>query len=246
MNRKVVLITGSSIGLGRDTAIKFASKGYDVIINYLTHEKEANELKKEIEKNYTIKAMAIKCDISSENDIKSMFNKTIDTFGKIDVLVNNAGIAIDNEFANKKKEDFMKTLETNLVGTFLVSKTFGDYMYENKNGIIINISSNNAIDTYNVCSLEYDASKAGIISLNHNLANQYAPYVRVNTICPGWINTEAVLNMNPLYLSSEKNKILLERFANTEEIANVIYFVASNKGSYINDSIIKVDGGIKC
>jgi len=246
MEKKVVLVTGSSIGLGKATVIKFAKEGFNVVINYLTHEKEAYELKEEIENKYKVDVLVVKCNVSNENEIKNMYKKIIDYYGKLDVLVNNAGIAMDNEFESKKKKDFMKTLEVNLVGTFLVSKIFGSYMYENKKGVIINISSNNAIDGYNVYSLEYDASKAGIISLNHNLANQFAPYVRINTICPGWINTDSINNMNPLYLSREKSRILLDRFASPEEISNIIYFVASEEASYINDSIIKVDGGMKC
>ena len=140
----------------------------------------------------------------------------------------------------------MKIIEVNLVGTFLMSKTFGRLMYNNKNGSIINISSNNGIDSYYSESLDYDASKAGVINLSHNLANVFSPYVRVNTICPGWIETPMNENMSEEFKNKEINKILLKRFASPEEISNLVYFLSSDEASYINDSVIKIDGGKVC
>ena len=246
MNRKCVLVTGSSIGLGSYIIRKFASNNYDVIITYNTHEKEALELQKEVTKKYNITSLTVKCDISKENDIENLKNEILNTFGKLDVLVNNAGIAIDTIFDDKTKKNFMTTLEVNLVGTFLVSKAFGDIMLKQEKGNIINISSTNGIDTYYEYSLDYDASKAGIINLSHNLANYYSPNIRVNTICPGWINTPMNQNLNEEYKKQEEDKILLKRFADPSEIANLIYFIASDEASYINDSVIRIDGGKKC
>ena len=246
MNRKCVLVTGSSIGLGSYIIRKFASNNYDVIITYNTHEKEALELQKEVTKKYNITALTVKCDISKENDIENLKNEILNTFGKLDVLVNNAGIAIDTIFDDKSKENFMTTLEVNLVGTFLVSKTFGDIMLKQEKGNIINISSTNGIDTYYEYSLDYDASKAGIINLSHNLANYYSPNIRVNTICPGWINTPMNQNMSEEFKKQEEDKILLKRFAEPSEIANLVYFIANDEASYINDSVIRIDGGKKC
>lgn len=246
MNRKCVLVTGSSIGLGSYIIRKFASNNYDVIITYNTHKKAALELQKEITKKYNIKALIVKCDISKENEIENLKNEILNTFGKLDVLVNNASIAIDTIFDDKFKKNFMNILEINLVGTFLVSKTFGDIMLKQKKGNIINISSTNGIDTYYEYSLDYDASKAGIINLSHNLANHYSPNIRVNTICPGWINTPMNQNMNEEFKKQEEDKILLKRFADPSEIANLVYFIASDEASYINDSVIRIDGGKKC
>lgn len=246
MNNKVVLVTGSSIGLGASIIEKYAKEGYNTVITYVTHEKEALELKGKIEKQYHIKSLVIKCDITNENEIKEMFNKIINEFGKIDVLVNNAGIAIDSTFEDKTKESFMKILEVNLVGMFLVSRVFGDFMFNNKKGNIINISSTNAIDTYYEYSLDYDASKAGVINLTHNLSNHYAPFVRVNTICPGWIDTPMNKEINDEERKNYCKNIKLNRFAEPFEIANIVYFVSSDEASYINDSIIRVDGGERC
>lgn len=246
MNKKCVLVTGSSIGLGSSIIKKFASNNYDVIITYNNHKNEALELQKEITNKYNIKSLVIKCDITNEKDIENLKNEILNTFNKLDVLVNNASIAIDTTFNDKTKDNFMKILETNLVGTFQVSKTFGDIMLKQEKGNIINISSTNALDTYYEYSLDYDASKAGIINLSHNLANHYSPNIRVNTICPGWINTPMNQNMDNEFKKQEEDKILLKRFAEPSEIANLVYFIASDEASYINDSVIRIDGGKKC
>ena len=241
MDKKTVLVTGSSIGLGASIIKEFAKNGYNVVINYVNHEKEANLLKKEVEK-YNIKALCIKCDITNEEEINNMYNQVISEFNKIDILVNNAGISMDNSFDNKSKKEFMRVLEVNLVGTFLVSRIFGNHMFENKNGQIINISSNNALDQYYEYSLDYDASKAGIVNLTHNLAKHYSPFVRVNCVCPGWINTSMNKNIDKEFKENEENKILLKRFAETTEIAHDIYNIATS--TYMNDSIIRIDGGV--
>ncbi len=240
-----VLVTGSSRGLGKSIILEYAKNGYDVIINYNNSEKEALELKDYVESNYKVKALVVKCDISKESEIDSIINKIYKEFGHLDILVNNASIALDQDFELKTKEDFMKTLEVNLVGTYLLSKKIGLKMKEAKNGNIINISSTNGLDTTYPESIDYDASKAGIISLNHNLANYFAPYVRVNTICPGWVNTDMNKDLDKEFIDEETSKILLNRFAEPEEIANLVYFLGSDKASYINDSIIRIDGGVR-
>jgi 3-oxoacyl-[acyl-carrier protein] reductase len=246
MDKKVVLVTGSSIGLGRTIIEKFASNNYNVIINYNKNKQEAEELKKFIENTYHTKAITIKCDITNESQIENMKQIIIKEFGMLDCLVNNAAIAIDTDFNLKTKDDFIKILDTNLVSLFLVSRTFGNLMLENKKGKIINISSSNAIDSYYEYSLDYDSSKAGVINLTHNLANHYSPYINVNCICPGWIDTPMNKDLDESFKQKEIDKILLGRFASPKEIASLVYFLSTEEASYINDSIIKIDGGKKC
>ena len=241
--KKTVLITGSSQGIGAATALKFAKEGYNVIINYNSSKDKALELAESIESQYNVKALPIKCDISNEDEIKNMVEQSYKTFGNIDVLVNNAGIAIDTDFRDKTKENFQKILDVNLIGPFLVSKYTGVKMMENKIGVIVNVSSTNGIDTFYPYSLDYDASKAGIISLTHNLALQFAPYVRVNSVAPGWVNTDMNKELDEDYIKEENKKIYLKRFAEPNEIANVIYFLATDEASYINSEVIRVDGG---
>ena len=245
MNKKCILVTGSSIGLGSSIIKKFASNNYNVILNYNNHEKEAYILKEEIENKYDVECLCIKCDLRNEDEINNMYKQIKEKYEYIDVLVNNAGIAIDSLFEDKNKENFMKILEVNLVAPFLLTKLIGKDMYENKKGNIINISSTNGIDSYYEYSLDYDASKAALINLTHNLANHYSPYVRVNCVCPGWINTPMCKELDKEFKEKEENKILLNRFAEPEEIANLVYFLASDEANYINDSIIKIDGGVK-
>lgn len=246
MDKKVVLVTGSSIGLGRAIIEKFARNNYNVIINYNNSKQEAEELKSYIENTYHTKAITIKCDITKESEIEEMKQIIIKEFGVLDCLVNNAGIAIDTDFNLKTKEDFIKTLDTNLVSLFLVSRTFGNLMLENKKGKIINIASTNGIDSYYEYSLDYDASKAGVINLTHNLANHYSPYINVNCVCPGWIDTPMNKDLDESFKQKEIDKILLRRFASPKEIASLVYFLSTEEASYINDSIIKIDGGRKC
>ena len=246
MNEKVVLITGGAKGIGAFIARKMAENHYNVVINYLTSENDANNLKNELENLYGIKVMLIQADVSIEEDVKNMVHSIMAEFGHIDCLVNNASIAPGNYFQDKTSLEFQSVLNTNLVGTFLTSKYVGEEMLKNKKGRIINISSTNGIDTNETYSMDYDASKAGVISLTHNFAKALAPYVLVNAVAPGWTSTDAVLEMNPTYLKEEEKKCLLERFATPEEIANVVYFLTSDDASYINSSVIRVDGGLKC
>ena len=240
---KTVLVTGASRGLGKSIALKFAENNYNVVINYNNSKDEAQELERYIKNNYKVEVLIIKADVSNEIEVKKMFNEIINKFNSIDIVVNNAGIAIDTIFEDKTIDNFHKILDTNLVGTFLVSKYASKYMLEKKEGNIINISSTNGIDTYYPYSMDYDASKAGVISLTKNLSKELSPYIRVNCVCPGWINTDMNKELDKDYIEEEINKINLKRFAEPMEIANVVYFLARDEASYVNGSILIVDGG---
>ncbi len=245
MNQKVALITGSSKGIGAAIARKFASLNYNLVLNYLTSEKEANLLKEELEKKYKIQILVLQADVSKETEVEQMIEKTIAHFSKIDCLINNAVLNKDNSYQEKKSEEFNQVINTNLIGPFLTMKYTSISMLKQKSGVIINISSTNAIDTNEIYSMDYDASKAGLISLTNNFADALAPFVRVIAIAPGWTKTESVLEMNLNYLKDEEQKILLKRMAQPEEIANVVAFLASAEASYINKTVIRVDGGLK-
>ena len=173
-----------------------------------------------------------------------MVQETINKFRRIDVLVNNAGIAIDKEFEDRTVEDWKRTLEVNTIGTFLVSKYASENMMKNKSGKIINISSTSGIDICFPTSIDYDASKAAIINITKNLAIQFAPYINVNAVAPGWVNTEMNKELPKDLIEEEIEKIYKKRFAEPEEIAKVICFLASEDANYINGTVIKVDGGM--
>ena len=138
----------------------------------------------------------------------------------------------------------MEVIETNLLGPFLVSKYVGPIMLEKESGVIVNIASNNGLDCNYKESMDYDASKAGLISLTHNLALMFAPYVRVNAVAHGWVETDMNQDLDATFRKQECDKILLHRFGNVDEIAKVVCFLSSNDASYINNTVIRVDGGI--
>ena len=240
---KVVLVTGSSRGIGRSIAVSFAKEGANVIINYKNSEMDAN-IAYEIVSSYGNKCMAIKADVSNEKDVKRMIDTIIKEYGRIDILVNNAGIAIDTTFEDKTVDNWQDTLNTNVLGPFLTSKYAGKIMVEQKYGKIINISSTNGINTIYPYSMDYDASKAALINLTKNLAIQFAPYVNVNSVAPGWVDTAMNSDLPKSYLKEEKEKILLKRFGEPEEISNVVLFLASDKARYITSEIITVSGGL--
>lgn len=241
---KVVLITGASRGLGASIAKEFSKLGANIIINYNNSKESAEQLKQELEQRYNNKILTIKADISNEEEVKNMVKQTQEFFGKVDILINNASIAIDTILENKTKENFMRILEVNLVGTFLVSKEVSSIM-TSINPSIINISSTNGIDTEYVESLDYDASKAGVISLTKNLAKAYGPKIRVIAVAPGWIETDMTKDLSDEFRRQEEDKIIMERFATPEEIAKVVVFLASDDASYITGTTVRLDGGIK-
>lgn len=243
MNRIVALVTGSNRGIGRSCIEEFAKSGVDVVINYCHHKEEAESLEKEIKEKYNVNVLTIKCDISKEEEVEEMVNTIVDKFGGIDILVNNASVCRDSLFLDKNVKEFRRVLDVNLIGTYLCTKYVGKVMLEAKKGKIINIASTNAIDTYYPESCDYDAAKAGVISLTHNTAREFAPFINVNCICPGWVKTPMNKDLSLEQINEEKKKILMGRFAEPEEISKVVLFLASSKSSYINDSIIRVDGG---
>ena len=243
MKKVVALVTGSNRGIGASCVEEFARSGVNVVINYCHHEDEAKALEKHIKETYSVEVLTIKCDVSKSEEVEAMVNTIVDTFGGIDILVNNAGVSRDSLLLDKNIKEFRRILDVNVIGTYLCSKYVGKIMLENKRGKIINISSTNAIDTFYPESCDYDASKAGVISLTHNFARELAPYINVNCLCPGWVKTPMNKDLSVEQIKKEKKKILLGRFAEAEEIAKVVVFLSSSKANYINDTIIRVDGG---
>lgn len=241
--KKVVLVTGSSRGIGKATIIEFAKKGYNVVINYNNSKEEAEKLENDVKEAYSANTLCIKADVSNEEEVKTMIDTIINKFGRLDVLVNNAGIDNPKPIEEKTLEEFRRVINTNLIGTFIVSKEASKYMLNQKSGKIINVASTNG---YNFCSplcMDYDASKAGIITLTHNFAMQLQPYVNVNAVAPGWVDTEMNRDLGENFYEEEKEKIYLKRIAKPEEIAKVIVFLASDDAAYINSEVIKIDGG---
>jgi 3-oxoacyl-[acyl-carrier protein] reductase len=242
--RKSVFITGARRGLGKETAYKFASNNYDVIINDRLDKDILENIKKDLEEKYSINCLVCFGDISIEKEVIRMLNEVKKFSNKLDVLVNNASIVYDLEIYERNTSIFDETIHNNITGTYLMCKYFGKFMQENSNITrIINISSTNA--TYNnfPTSIDYDASKAGIISLTHNFAKEFAPNVLVNAIAPGWINTEMNADLDKELVEEESQKIYLKRFAEPKEVASLIYYLGSEENTYIDSEVITIDGG---
>lgn len=236
-----IIITGGTKGIGKAIALTLAKEKHNLILTYVNDDTSALQLKKELEQHTNI--LILKSNVTKEEEVIKLLDIAVSKFNNIDVLINNAGISIDTTLEDKTVDNFKKILEVNLIGPFLTSKYIGGYMFKNKKGKIINISSTNGIDTYYKESLDYDASKAGLNSITHNFANIYAPFVTVNAIACGWVDTDMNKDMDIEFRNKQLNKILLNRFANPSEIANVVNYLIND--TYINNSIIRVDGGVK-
>lgn len=245
MMNKVVLVTGGAQGIGKAIALELAKNHYDIVINYLTSQKEAEMLKSEIS-SYGVRCMIIQTDVSKEEQVDEMISMIEEELGSVDILINNAAIDLSNLFHLKNAEEFRKTLDVNVVGAFNCSKRVYKGMLEKEYGRIINISSTNGINTYYPMCIDYDASKAALISLTHNLAFEFAPYIHVNCIAPGFIGTENELDgYDEEFLKKEVDKIMVNRYGDPQEVAYLVKFLISDEANFINNTVIRIDGGQK-
>lgn len=230
---KCALITGATRGIGKQIAITLAKQGYNIALNYRKENEELENTKKEIEK-IGVQILAVKGDVANFEDCENFVKQVIERFGQIDVLVNNAGITKDMLLMRMKKEDFEQVIDTNLVGTFNVTKNVVPYMMKARSGRIINISSVVGISG-NAGQTNYSASKAGIIGFTKSLAKEIASRnILVNAVAPGFIET----NMTDVLKDDVKQEIAknipLKRMGTTQDVANVVKFLASDDSSYIN------------
>lgn len=241
---KVVLITGAAQGIGRAIALKLAESGYDIVINWHTSEDAARELQKKIISDFRVRCLAIKADVSKEEEVDAMVARIETELSPVDILINNAAVDLPNLFHLKTAEEFRRILDVNVVGAYNCARRVYKHMLEKEYGKIVNIASTNGINTYYPMCFDYDASKAALISLTHNLAVQFAPYVNVNAIAPGFIGTEKELEgYDEEFLKEETEKILLKRYGQPEEVACLVKYLISDEASYINNTVIRIDGG---
>lgn len=240
---KIALITGATRGIGKQIAITLAKEGYSIVANYRTPNDELENLKKEIESN-NVECLMIKGDISSFEDCQKIVEHAINKFGKIDVLVNNAGITKDTLLARMKKEDFEQVINVNLTGTFNVTKNVLPYMMKARFGKIINLSSVVGISG-NAGQTNYSASKAGIIGFTKSLAKEVASRnILVNAVAPGFITTDMTKVLKEDIKEEIAKNIPLKRPGTVEDVANVVKFLTSEDSSYITGQVIQVDGGM--
>ena len=240
---KVAFITGATRGIGKSIALKLASCGYDIAINYRTENDDLTELLNEI-KEFNVRCIAVCGDVSDFEACTNMIKQIISEFEKIDVLVNNAGITRDMLLMRMKESDFTDVIDVNLVGTFNITKNVIPYMMKQKNGRIINISSVLGI-TGNAGQTNYSASKAGIIGFTKSLAKEVGSRnILVNAVAPGFIQTDMTNILKDEIKQELIKNIPLKRFGNATDVANVVKFLASEESSYITGQVINIDGGM--
>jgi len=240
---KVALVTGASRGIGRACAIKLASLGAKVVVNYNKNQSAADEVVATI-KSSGGEAIAVPGDVSQFVAAQSIIKATIDTFGRLDILVNNAGTTRDTLLAIMKEEEFDSVIQTNLKSVFNMSKAALRQMMRQKYGRIVNMASVAGI-VGNPGQTNYSASKAGIIGFTKAMAKEYgSKNIAVNAVAPGYIPTD-LTNVLPQEVKDGIVKMTaLGRMGTAEEIANVVAFLASDEASYITGQVIAVDGGM--
>ncbi len=241
--KKVVLITGGTRGIGSEIAKKFAKEGCNLVLNYVSDSTDVEKIKSEFDE-YGIDVLVLKADVSVFEDCENLVKEAIAKFGKIDILVNNAGITKDTLIAMMKEDAFDKVIDVNLKGTFNVTKNVVPYMMKKRSGNIINISSVVGI-VGNAGQSNYAASKAGIIGFTKSLAKELAPRnIRVNAVAPGFIDTDMTSVLSDKVKENINLQIPLKRMGKAQEVANVVSFLAGNESSYITGQVINVDGGM--
>ena len=240
---KVALITGATRGIGKQIAITLAKEGYHIALNYRKENEDLENTIKEIEEN-KVTCFAVKGDVSSFEDCEELAKQVIGKFGKIDVLVNNAGITKDMLLMRMKKEDFEQVIDVNLIGTFNVTKNVISHMMKTRSGRIINISSVVGVSG-NAGQTNYSASKAGMIGFTKSLAKEVASRgILVNAVAPGFIETSMTEVLKDEVKEEIAKSIPLKRMGTSEDVANVVKFLASEDSSYVTGQVLHVDGGM--
>ena len=219
---KKVLIIGGSTDIGISLAKYLIKKDYEVLLTY-----NKNKI---IDEDFT----TIKCDVTSESSIEDTIKYAINLFGNIDILINMAAISLDNSFLNKTKEEFLSVLTVNLVGTFLTNQIYSRHI---DNGLIINVSSTDGIDTFSKYNIDYSASKAGIINMTKSISMSTTN--KVLCVCPNWIDSYTTNSMNKDYLLSELKRIKQDRLIKIDEFTRSMYEIINT--NYDTGSIIRMD-----
>lgn len=240
---KCAIVTGAAKGIGKAIALKLASLGANIVLNYRSSEEKAIETENEI-KALGVEVLRVKGDISNISDVENLVNTAKEKFGKIDIMVNNAGINKDTLILRMKEEDFNSVIDVNLKGVFNCLKTITPVMVRQKSGKIINLSSVVGI-AGNAGQVNYAASKAGVIGMTKSLAKEIgARGITVNAVAPGFIETDMTEVLGEKFKEETKKAIPLKRLGKPEDVANVVAFLASEDADYITGQVIQVDGGM--
>jgi 3-oxoacyl-[acyl-carrier protein] reductase len=243
LKEKNIVITGASRGIGKAIALKLASEGANIAFTYNSSEKEADSLLKEL-LSHGCKAKSFKVDVRDLEKIILIKNEIVESFGSIDVLINNAGIIKDSALLTMNPNDWKDVIDVNLTGVFNFSKAFIVTFMKQGKGHILNITSLSGIIGLPK-QTNYSASKGGVIAFTKALAKEVAPLnVRVNAIAPGFIETDMVKDLNSKLREKVLDQIPLKRFGTPEEVAELVSLLLNEKMSYITGQVIQIDGGL--
>lgn len=242
MSEKVAFITGATTGIGKEIAITLAKDGFDIVVNYI----QGDEAVKQEVEALGRKCLMIQGDVTSMADMEKTVKEIMDTFGRIDVLVNNAGITRDTLLLRMTEEDFDRVLNVNMKGAFCTIKQVVPIMMKQRSGRIINMSSVVGV-VGNAGQVNYSASKAALLGMTRSLAKEVASRgILVNAVAPGFIATRMTDKLNDAQKEAILNQIPLKQMGKPQDIANAVSFLASEKASYITGHTLVVDGGMTC
>jgi 3-oxoacyl-[acyl-carrier protein] reductase len=243
LDGKVAIVTGSSRGIGKAIAERYAAEGAKVVVNWVGREREARSVVDAIEKAGG-EALSVRADVSSSADVGNLVGATVDRFGRVDILVNNAGVMLTKSVFETTEEDWDRTIDVNLKGAYLCAKEVAPIMLRQESGTIVMMSSNSGL--YHPSAMrftEYVVSKAGMNGLTKALALALGPHITVNAICPGWIKTEMVEETDPEVERRILAETALGRWGTTDDIAGAAVFLASSEAAFITGELLIVAGG---